>query len=102
MFLSSEPSMSRELFWLNKRCQVPFRISIGNVGFLLRGCSGKGLHLTMMGEPRGFSQVATGFSTYDRELRMPLVLAQGNPISIRVAMEAGDCSRVTAGQIDLI
>ena len=38
----------------------------------------------------------------NRELRIPLVLAQGNPISIRVAKEAGDCSRVTAGQIDLI
>ena len=34
----------------------------------------------MTGEPRGFSQVAVGFSSYDRELRMPLVLAQGSAI----------------------
>ena len=39
----------------------------------------------MMGEPRGFSGVAAGFSSYDRELREPVVLPQGNPISIRVA-----------------
>ena len=31
---------------------------IPNVGLLLRRCSGKGLHLAMTGEPRGFSRVA--------------------------------------------
>ena len=30
---------------------------------LLRRCSGKGLHLAMTGEPRGFSRVAAGFSS---------------------------------------
>ena len=34
----------------------------------------------MAGEPRGFSRVAVGFSSYDGELGMPLVLAQGSPI----------------------
>ena len=34
----------------------------------------------MTGEPRGFSRVAVGFSSYDGELGMPLVLAQGSPI----------------------
>ena len=34
----------------------------------------------MTGEPRGFSRVAAGFSSYDGEFRMPLVLAQGSPI----------------------
>ena len=29
---------------------------------------------------RGFSRVAAGFSSYDGEFRMPLVLAQGSPI----------------------
>src|SRR5574340_1135578 len=61
-------------------CQVPFRPPIPNVGLLLRLCSGKGLHLAMTGEPRGFSRVAAGFSSYDGEFRMPLVLAQGSPI----------------------
>ena len=31
-------------------------------------------------EDRGFSRVAAGFSSYDGEFRMPLVLAQGSPI----------------------
>ena len=34
----------------------------------------------MTGEPRGVSRVAVGFSSYDREFKMPLVLAQGSPI----------------------
>ena len=61
-------------------CQVPFPPPIPNVGLLLRRCSGKGLHLAMTGEPRGFSRVAAGFSSYDGEFSMPLVLAQGSPI----------------------
>ena len=48
-------------------CQVPFRPPIPNVGLLLRRCSGKGLHLPMTGEPRGFSRVTAGFSSYDGE-----------------------------------
>ena len=65
-------------------CQVPFRISRGNVEFISRCCSGKWPHLSMMGEPRGFSQVVGGCSSYDGELREPLLLPQGSPISIRV------------------
>ena len=56
----------------------------------------------MSGDPGGFSRVTAGFSSYDGELREPLDLAQGSPISIRVTVGAGDYSRVTAGQIDLI
>ena len=37
-------------------------------------------HLALMGEPRGFSRVSAGFSSYDVEFRLPLVLAQGSPI----------------------
>ena len=36
-------------------------------------------------ETCGFSRVAVGFCSYDGDLRDPLVLPQGNPISIRVA-----------------
>ncbi len=61
-------------------CQVPFRPPRPNVGLLLRHCSGKGLHLAMTGEPRGFSRVTAGFSSYDGEFRLPLVLAQASPI----------------------
>jgi len=77
-----------ELCGSHPGCQVPFRPPIPNVGLLLRRCSGKGLHLAMTGEPRGFSRVTAGFSSYDGEFRMPLVLAQASPIFIRVANES--------------
>ena len=43
---------------LHQGCQVPFCISRGNMGFLLRHCSGKGPHLALREESRGCSQVA--------------------------------------------
>ena len=52
------------------------------MGFLSRHSSGKGPHLAMMGECCGFSQVAPGISSYDREHRELLVVSQGSPISI--------------------
>ena len=54
------------------------------MGFLSRRCKEQGPHLAMTGEPRGFSQVVAGFSSYDGELRKPLVLAQGSPISFEL------------------
>ena len=69
-----------ELCGSNQGCQVTFRPPIPNVGLLLRRCSGKRLQLARTGEPRGFCRVVTGFSSYDGEFRMPLVLAQGSPI----------------------
>ena len=69
-----------ELCGSHQGCQVPFGPPILNVGLLLRRCSGKGLHLAVMGEPRGFSRFPAGFSSYDGEFRMPLVLAQGSPM----------------------
>ena len=80
VFLSRETGMPGNFVGAHQGCQVPFRPPIPNVGLLLRRCSGKGLHLAMTGEPRGFSRVAAGFSSYDGEFRMPLVLAQGSPI----------------------
>src|SRR5574341_1041883 len=76
VFLSRETGMPGNFVWAHQGCQVPFRPPIPNVGLLLRRCSGKGLHLVMTGEPRGFSRVTAGFSSYDGEFRMPLVLAQ--------------------------
>ena len=69
-----------ELCVSHQGLQVPFRTSRRNVGLPLRRRRGKGLHLGMTGESHGFSQVATGLSSYVREFRMPLVLAQGSPI----------------------
>ena len=60
-------------------CQVSFRTSRRNVGLFLRSCSGQGPHLAMMREPSAFSRVVAGFSNYEGELRLPLVLAQGSP-----------------------
>ena len=69
---------------MHQGCQVLFQFSRGNVGLLSRHCSGKGPHLVMRGEPRGFSRVVAGFSSYDVEHREPLVVPQGSPISIQV------------------
>ena len=57
-----------ELFGLHHGCPVLCRTSRQNVVFLLRLCSWKGLHLAMTGEPRGFSRVVAGFSSYNGEL----------------------------------
>src|SRR5574340_267956 len=80
VFLSKETGMPGNFVGAHQGCQGPFRPPIPNVALLLRRCSGKGLHLAMTGVPRGFSRVAAGFSSYDGEFRMPLVLAKGSPI----------------------
>ena len=67
-------------FWVASRVPGTVRPSRRNVGLLLRWCRGKGLHLSMTWEQRGFSRDAAGFSSYDGDFRMPLVLAQGSPI----------------------
>ena len=33
-------------------------------------------HLAMAGEPHGFSRVTAGFSSYDGEFRLPLVISE--------------------------
>ena len=42
----------------------------------------------MMGEPRSFSRVVVGFSNYEGEFRLPVVLPQGSPI-FRSSCEGG-------------
>ena len=87
MFLSRGDGYLRELPELYEGCQVPFCISGGNVGFLWRQCSGKGPHLALSGESRGFSRVLVGILGYlsscDRDLRDPLVLLQRSRVSFR-------------------
>ena len=70
----------RGILGLHQGCQVPFCTSRQNVRLLLSRCSRKGPHLALTGEPRGFSRVLAGFSSYDVEFRFPLVLAQGSTI----------------------
>ena len=62
-------------------------------GHLLRRCGGQGAHAAKTMEPRGFSRVAAGFSSYDVDFRLPLVLALEAQTSLRVASESwGLCS----------
>ena len=61
-------------------CQVPFRASGWNLGLPWRRRSGQGPPLAKTLEPHGFSRVAAGFSSYDGDFRLPLVLALGSPI----------------------
>ena len=58
----------------------------------------------MTGEPIGFLQVAKGFSNYDGEFRMPLLLAQGSPIfdssfegALGIALESLQAHRLYLG-----
>ena len=55
-----------------------------NVGLPLIRCSGQGPHLAMTGEPRGFSRVAAGFSSYDGNSGFLLCWAREVQSSIRV------------------
>ena len=80
MFTSSETDISGNFWGLHEGCQVPFRTSGQNMGLPLRRCRGQGPHLAKTLDPRGFSQVAAGFSSNDGDFRLPLVMAQGSPI----------------------
>ena len=57
VFVSSGDEYLGKLLEFHKECQVPFRVSRGNVEFLLKRCSVKGPHLTWRGEFCGFCQV---------------------------------------------
>ena len=77
---STELGMSGNFWGSQDRCQVPFRTSGRNMGLPLRRHSGQGPHLAKTLEPRGFSRVAAGFSSYDGDFRLPRGLALGIPI----------------------
>ena len=93
----------RGTFGLHQVYQVPYQTSRWNVRLLLIRCSRKGLHLAMTGESRGFSRVVAGFSSYYRECRLPLVLAQEIPIfHSSCEGELGIALESLQGKIDLI
>ena len=57
----------------------------------------------MTGEPRGFSQDAEEFSSYDGKFGLPLVLAQGSPMfHSNCDGELGIPLESLQGKIDLI
>ena len=75
---SLSPRCVGELWGSHERCQGPFRPSGRNRGLPLICRRGQGPHLAKRWEPRGFSRVAAGFSSYHGDLRLPLWLALGS------------------------
>ena len=85
---SGEPGVSGDFWGSQEGCQGPSRPSGRNRGLPLRRRRGQGPHLAKRWEPRGFSRVAAGFSSYDGEFRLPLVLAQEVQSSIQLVSES--------------
>ena len=88
LFLSSGDGYVGELLELHQKCQGHFRGSRGKVGFLSRRHSRKVPHHALMGESPDFSRVVAGnlgfLSSYDGNLRDPLVWPQENPVCMLV------------------
>ena len=80
VFPSREHGVSGNFLGSQVGCQGPFHPSGRNRGLPLRRRPGQGPHLAKRWEPRGFSRVAAGISSYDGDLRLPLGLALGSPI----------------------
>ena len=80
VFPSREPGVSGNFWGSQEGCQGPFRPSGRNIGLPLRRRGGQRPHLAKRWEPRGFSRVVAGFSSYDGDLRLPLGLALRSPI----------------------
>ena len=80
VFPSGNPGVSGDSWGSEEGCQEPFRPSGRNRGLPLRCRRGQGPHLAKRWDPRGFSRVAAGFSSYDGDLSLPLGLALGSPI----------------------
>ena len=79
VFPSRELGVSGKFWGSHEGCQGPFRPSGRNRGGPLRRRGGQGPHLGKRWEPRGFSRVAAGFSSFDGYLSLPLGLAPGSP-----------------------
>ena len=97
------PGVSGSFWGSHEGCQVLFRTSGRNMGLPLRRSSGQGPHLAKTLEARVFSRVAAGFTSDDRDYRLPPLLALGSPVfhsigegKLRVALES------LQGQRDLI
>ena len=80
VFPSQELGVSGNFWGSQVGCQGPFHPSGRNSGLPLRRRPRQGPHLAKRWEPRDFSRVAAGFSSFDGDLRLPLGLALGSPI----------------------
>ena len=86
VFLSSADGDVGELLEFPQGCQGHLQGSGGKVGFLLRFPSGKGPQLALRGESYDIYLVSAGFlSSYDGDIRDPLVGPQGGPVATRVS-----------------
>ena len=87
MFLLSGDWYVWELLELPQRCQGHFRGSRGKVGFISRCRSGIWPHLAFKGEYAAFPRVAPtnlgSLSSYDGDLRDPLMGPQERSVSVR-------------------
>ena len=64
---------------------------------------GQGPHAAKTMDPRGFFRVAAGFSSYDVDFRLPLVLALGSPVfHSSCEGELGIALELLQGKRDLI
>ena len=79
-FPSREPGVSGNFWGSHEGWQDPFRPSGRKRGLPLRRRRGQGSHFAKRWDPRGFSRVAAGFSSYNGDLSLPLGLALGSPI----------------------
>ena len=79
MFLSRETSVSGNFVGHIKAAKYRFELQDG-IWTSLETPSRERASSCDCGEPHGFSRVVAGFSSFDRGLRMPLVLTQGSPI----------------------
>ena len=89
MILSSGYRYVGELPELPQGCQGTFQGSKGRWDFSCDTTVSSGPHLALRGESPGFTRVVAGnlefLSSYDRDLRDPLVWPQVRPVSMRVA-----------------
>ena len=88
VFPSGEPGVSGDFWGSQEGCQGPFRPSGRNRGLPLRRRGGQGPLLAKRGQPRGFSRVAAGFSSYDGDSAFPLGWPWEAQSSPRVARES--------------
>ena len=106
MLFSSCSGELKERLELPKGSQASIRVLRGNSGLLSRCCKGKGAHLALWRESRGFSRVRVGSLGFllscDGDLREPLVLAQGIQASFRVARGKSISSCIALGELGLI
>ena len=84
VFLSSDTGMSGNFVSCIKDVRYRFVFQEGT-WICLETLQWERAHLVMMEEPCGFSRVRAGILSYNKELRKPLVLPQGSPISLQVA-----------------